>query len=92
LKERIPYDRERRFTLKYKDQVLRDPYLADFIAFDPIVIKVKSVSSIIDTDLAQALSYITVPGKKLAIVINFEKGHRPGKELFSNSCDSLKSV
>ena len=71
IEEGIPYEREKRFTVMYKDRILRNPYLADFIVFDSIVIEVKSASTIIDTHLAQALSYLAVSGMKLALIINF---------------------
>jgi GxxExxY protein len=67
----INFEREQRFLTKYKNKVLRNPYVADFIVFKSIVVEVKSVSSILDTHLAQALSYLTVSGMKLALVINF---------------------
>lgn len=67
----IPFKREQRFTVKYKGQILRNPYYADFIVYDSIVIEVKSASVLIDTHLAQALSYLSVSGMKLALVINF---------------------
>ena len=71
IEEGILYEREKRFTVKYKDRILRNPYLADFLVFDSIIIEVKSGSSIIDTHLAQALSYLAVSGMKLALIINF---------------------
>lgn len=67
----IPFKREQKFIVKYKDKVLRNPYYADFVVFDSLVIEVKSVSAIIDTHMAQALSYLAVSGMKLALVINF---------------------
>jgi GxxExxY protein len=67
----IIYKREEKFTVKYKNKILRNPYIADFIVFDSIVIEVKSAVAIIDTHLAQALSYLSVSGMKLALVINF---------------------
>ena len=68
---KIDFERERRFLVKYKDRVLRNPYVTDFVVFKSIVIEVKSVSSILDTHLAQALSYLAVSEMKLALVINF---------------------
>jgi GxxExxY protein len=68
---KIDFERERRFLVKYKNRVLRNPYVADFVVFKSIVIEVKSVSSILDTHLAQALSYLAVSEMKLALVINF---------------------
>jgi GxxExxY protein len=67
----IPFKREQKFIVKYKDKVLRNPYYADFVVFDSLVIEVKSVSAIIDSHMAQALSYLAVSGMKLALVINF---------------------
>lgn len=67
----ITFKREQKFIVKYKDKVLRNPYYADFVVFDSLVIEVKSVSAIIDTHLAQALSYLAVSGMKLALLINF---------------------
>ncbi len=67
----IPYKREQKFTVKYKDQVLRNPYYADFVVFDNIIIEVKSASLLIDAHMAQALSYLAVSGMKLALIINF---------------------
>ena len=69
MEQQIPYHREKKYTVKYKDKVLRNPYLADLVVFDSIVIEVKSCS--VDSHLAQALSYLSVSGLKLALVINF---------------------
>ena len=71
IEARIDFDRERRFMVKYKNKVLRNPYIADFVVFNSIVLEIKSSPLIIDTHLAQALSYLAVSGMKLAIVINF---------------------
>jgi GxxExxY protein len=71
IEDNIDFERERRFLVKYKGKVLRNPYVADFVICNRIVIEVKSVPSIIDTHLAQALSYLAVSGMKLALVINF---------------------
>lgn len=67
----LPYKREQKFTVKYKDQVLRNPYYADFVVFDNIIIEVKSASLLIDAHMAQTLSYLAVSGMKLALIINF---------------------
>lgn len=69
----VAFNRERKFRVKYKGKVLRNPYLADFVVYDSIVLEIKSVSTIIDTHLAQALSYLSVSGMKLALVINFRE-------------------
>jgi len=67
----ITYNRERKFAVKYKDQILRNPYIPDFVVHDSIVLEIKSATAIIETHLAQALSYLAVSEMKLALVINF---------------------
>jgi GxxExxY protein len=60
IEEGISYEREKRFMIKYKDRIFCDPYLADFVVFDSMVIEVKSVSAIMDSHIAQAISYLSV--------------------------------
>lgn len=67
----VYYKREEMFSVKYKDQILRNPYIADFIVYHSIVLEIKSSSAIHDSHLAQALSYLAVTKLKLALVINF---------------------
>jgi len=71
IENKISYRREKKFTVKYKGKILQNPYRADFVVYDSIVLEIKSVSTIIDIHLAQALSYLAVSGLRLAIVINF---------------------
>jgi len=86
---RIDFEREQRFLVKYKDKVLRNPYVADFVVYGNIIIEVKSVSSIIETHLAQALSYLAVSGMKLALVINFgERSLNYKRIVYNTSCNS----
>ncbi|MEP6674989.1 MAG: GxxExxY protein [Ferruginibacter sp.] len=68
---KIAFEREKKFTVKYKGKDLRNPYKADFVVFDSLILEIKSVSCILDCHLAQALSYLAVSGLRLALVINF---------------------
>ena len=71
IEKSIPFEREKRFEVFYKGQRLRNPYYADFVLYNAIIIEVKSCTSLIDTHVAQALSYLSVADKKLALLINF---------------------
>ena len=71
IEEGISYEREKRFIVKYKENILPHPYVADFIVNNAIIIEVKSASIITDNHLAQALSYLAVSAMTLALVINF---------------------
>lgn len=69
--ENINYEREKRYAVKYKDKILRHPYVADFVVGNSIIVEVKSVPVILDTHMAQSLSYLAVSSLKLALLINF---------------------
>jgi GxxExxY protein len=71
IENNIPYEREKRFSVKYKEKILRNPYSADFLVYDSIILEVKSLAAIIDTHLYQALSYLSVSKQKLGMIINF---------------------
>lgn len=69
--ELVPYEREKKYLVKYKDKILRNPYVADFVVYNSIVLEIKSASIISEAYMAQALSYLAVAKLKLALVINF---------------------
>lgn len=67
----IPFDREKKFLIKYKDIILRHKYNADFIVYGKIILEIKCCSSIIDEHIKQTLYYLSVSNLKLGIIINF---------------------
>ncbi|MFN8253295.1 MAG: GxxExxY protein [Ferruginibacter sp.] len=67
----VSYEREKRFAVKYKDKILRNPYVADFIVASAIILEIKSVPAILEAHMAQTLSYLAVSKLKLALLINF---------------------
>ncbi len=69
--EGVIYEREKKFAVKYKDKILRNSYVADFIVANSIILEVKSVPAILETHKAQTLSYLAVSNLKLALLINF---------------------
>jgi GxxExxY protein len=71
MEEEIQFDREKKFTVTYKNRILRNPYIPDFVVFDSIILEIKATPCIIDAHLSQALSYLAVSGMQLALVINF---------------------
>ena len=40
IENNIPYEREKRFSVKYKEKILRNPYSADFLVYDSIILEV----------------------------------------------------
>jgi len=67
----IPYEREKRYQVTYKDVVLQRQYQADFVVFDSIILEVKGVPFITNIFIAQCINYLKVSGNRLAILVNF---------------------
>ncbi|MFD2563269.1 GxxExxY protein [Aquimarina rubra] len=68
----IPFEREKRYDVNYKDIVLKHHFYADFVVYDKIVLEIKSVKYTHEAHIAQCLNYLKVSGNKLAILANFE--------------------
>jgi GxxExxY protein len=83
IKHNIPNEREKRFVIKYKEKILRNPYQADLLVYDSIILEVKSKSAIVESPFYQALSYLSASQQKLATVINFGKKSLVWKRIVS---------
>lgn len=70
---KIPFQREKKFTVNYKEIVLKHKFYADFVIFDKIILEIKSVENLNDKHLAQCLNYLKISKFKLAILSNFHK-------------------
>ena len=69
----IPFEREKRFDVYYRDQKLDAQYIADFVCYDKIIVELKAVSKLTDTHKAQVRNYLTITGYKLGLLINFNE-------------------
>jgi GxxExxY protein len=67
----IPYEREKKYVVNYKDIILPHKFYADFVVFDRIILEVKAVSGIADEFIAMAINYLKVSENKLALIVNF---------------------
>ncbi|MUP45366.1 GxxExxY protein [Gramella sp. BOM4] len=69
---KIPFDREKKYQVIYKELILPHQYIADFVVYDKIILEIKSVAALNDRHVAQCINYLKVSGNKLAILANFE--------------------
>jgi GxxExxY protein len=67
----IYFEREKLYEVKYKEIVLAHKFYADFVAFDKIILEIKSNDGIADEHIAQAINYLKVSKNKLALIVNF---------------------
>ena len=73
LENNISYEREKEFSVHYKGKLLPHKFYADFIIFDAIIVELKCVNELLDEHVSQAINYLKVSGKKLALLINFKR-------------------
>ncbi|WP_396178632.1 GxxExxY protein [Flavobacterium sp.] len=67
----IPFKREMEFEVIYKNASLRHKFYADFVAYDKIILEVKTVSCFDSSHYNQCLNYLKISGYYPAILANF---------------------
>lgn len=71
-KARIPYEREKKYTVNYDGIILPHKFYADFVVFDKIILEVKALSiGFSQQHIAMCINYLKVSGNKLALMVNF---------------------
>ena len=67
----IPYEREKEIRVMYKGKPLGEPYRADFICYNKIIVELKAVKELEKLHNAQVINYLKITGFKLGILVNF---------------------
>ena len=70
-KANIPYEREKRFNIKYEDIILAHQFDADFFVFNSIILEVKSSYELRADNFKQTLNFLKSSQVKLGLLINF---------------------
>ncbi|PXY41116.1 GxxExxY protein [Flavobacterium cheongpyeongense] len=69
---KIPYHREKEFSIEYKEVILPHKFYADFIVYEDIILELKSVKEISNDHLAQTLNYMKLADTPVGIIANFQ--------------------
>jgi GxxExxY protein len=72
--ENIPFQREKEYTVHFRNVILSHKFFADFVVFDKIILEIKGISGLTDEHIAQTMNYLKVSGNKLGLLVNFGKG------------------
>lgn len=67
----IPYNRELKYNIIYKDIVLSSYYFADFVIFDEIILELKAITTLSSSEIKQTLNYLAASQNKLGSLVNF---------------------
>jgi len=68
---KIPFAREQKYEVTYKDTVLPHHYFADFVIWNQILFEAKAVDKLADGHIRQALNYLAAAKLELALLVNF---------------------
>ncbi|MGA2053118.1 MAG: GxxExxY protein [Opitutales bacterium] len=69
----IPVKMQVELPIRYKDTVLTKRYLADLIAYEKIIVELKTVPELTSRETAQLINYLKASGYRLGLIFNF--GH-----------------
>lgn len=67
----IPYQRERKFEIDYKGEVLPHYFSADFVVYENVILEVKAQVGALDMHYKQVINYLAVSKCPVALLINF---------------------
>ena len=70
-KNEIPYNREMKFNITYKEVILPHHYFSDFVIFDEIILEIKAIQQLSSSEIKQTLNYLAASKNKLGLLVNF---------------------
>ena len=69
--QNIPFQREVRFKVVYRDRLLDCSYKADFVCFGEVLVETKALEKLPKVEHAQVINYLKVSGLKGGLLLNF---------------------
>ncbi len=67
----IPFEREKKYEIKYKSKVLPHAYYADFVVRNEIILEVKSLNKMSDVFYGQVVNYLAASKLRVGLLIHF---------------------
>jgi GxxExxY protein len=67
----IPFLAQPSLKIIYKERVLDQKYVPDFVVYDQIIIELKAIKSIGPNEEAQLLNYLKTSGLRVGVLLNF---------------------
>ena len=69
-KREIPFKKEIKFPVFYKEVRLESAYRPDFICFDGIVVELKALARVGGVEEAQVINYLKTCGREIGLLLN----------------------
>jgi len=67
----IPYQREHKLPISYRNATLKTYYQADFVCYDSVIVELKALQQISGVEEAQVINYLKASGLNRALLLNF---------------------
>lgn len=67
----IPFEREQTFSIGYKGRKLGCTYRADFVCFQAVIVEVKAIGHLSNTEHSQVINYLKAAGVDRGLLLNF---------------------
>jgi GxxExxY protein len=67
----IPVNQQKRFEVTYREEVVGE-YIPDLIAYEKIIVEIKTLDAISKHERGQVINYLRVTGLNLGIILNFK--------------------
>jgi len=67
----IPYEREKKYNIEYKEIILPRYYFSDFTVYDEIILELKAIEQLSSSEIKQTLNYLAASKNKIGLLINF---------------------
>ncbi len=77
-RRQIPFESQKPLKLFYKDVELRKEYIPDFVCYKQMIVEIKSLERLTNTEVAQLINYLKITKMHVGVLINF--GSRPNLE------------
>ena len=81
IEQKIPFIKESKIDIYYKENILEQYYVADFICYENIIVELKAVTSLEPPHTAQVLNYLKATDLGLGLLVNFGTSSLESKRL-----------
>ena len=83
-RQNIPYTQEEKIEIYYKENILKQYYIADFICFNTIILELKAVNTLEGSYTTQVINYLKATDLQLGLLVNFGEKSLQYKRLASS--------
>lgn len=81
----IPFEREVKVRIWYKDEEMKTSYRADFIGYGSIIVEAKALDALTSHEEAQLLNYLKATSIQIGLLLNFGAASLEFKRMIRHS-------